>query len=73
MKGKGKAIVGVVFAVAISFIFMGILMPIGLDHFHGADTSNWSSDTTDIWDTLPVMGVLVLLAVLGGWAYKSFT
>lgn len=68
-----KYAIGVIFAVVMAIIFMGILMPIGMEQFTDANTTGWSDSTKSIWDVLPIFAVLTLLAVLGGWAYKSFT
>lgn len=68
-----KGLLMAIMVVTIGFIFLGYVMPIGLDAFFNANTSNWTSSVTNIWDILPIFGVLVILGVLVGFVIKVMT
>lgn len=65
------ALPGLVIMVVIALLFLGLLAPIGFDAFFDADTTNWSSDTQQVWDVLPILVVVVILAVIAAVALKS--
>jgi len=61
---------GVKMAVGIFVVFVlaANLLPTAFDQIFNASTSNWTSDVAQLWELLPLLGVIALLLVLVGWA-----
>ncbi len=56
--------------VFVIFILAANLLPTAFDQIFNAETTNWSSDVTTLWELLPLLGVLTLLLLLVGWATR---
>ena len=68
---------GVELAVAIFvvFILLANLLPTAFNQVFNTTNntsvgtaSNWSSDVVTLWELLPLIGVIVLLLLMVGWA-----
>ena len=61
---------GVKMAVGIFVVFVlaANLLPTAFNQIFNASTANWSSDVAQLWELLPLLGVIALLLVLVGWA-----
>ena len=66
-----RGLPALVVMIVIAMLFLGLLAPIGFDAFFAADTGNWTDDTEQIWDVLPIIVVLVILGVLAGVVLRS--
>ena len=71
-ESKGiRSLPALVIMIVIALLFLGLLAPIGFDAFFAADTDNWSDDTIQVWEVLPILVVVVILAVIAAVALRS--
>lgn len=67
-----KKVGGGAMGIAIGLIMLGNVVPVGMDGFYSADTTNWDSGVTNIWNVLPIFAFLGILAIFAGYAFKHF-
>lgn len=72
MADKTEQILTVVIAIVIGFLILAYVFPIGLNAYYDANTTGWDSATLNIWDTLSIFAILVVLGVFAGWVIKVF-
>jgi len=68
---SAKGILMVILTITLAFIFLGYVFPIALVEFGGVNTTNWTSGTTDIFNLLPIFGILAILGALVGILIKE--
>ncbi len=54
--------------IFVVFILAGALLPTAFDQIFNASTTNWDASTVNLWELLPLMGVIALLLLFVGWA-----
>lgn len=69
---KAKQILTLILSLVIGGILIGYVFPIGMNAYHDANTTAWSSQEQSIWNVLGIFLILVILVALSGWAITSF-
>lgn len=69
---KMETMIGIIVAVVVAGVLIGYVLPVGVESIYEANTSNWSSAETEIYNLLPIFLVLTPLMVIIGWAIWAF-
>lgn len=64
VESSGKAILIIIIAVALAFFVASALMPTAIGNIYDANTTGWDAEATDLWDMLPVIGILTIFLAL---------
>lgn len=68
--------INLIIAVLVGGLLASILLPIAIDNLENVSTSNWSSDTRQLWGLLPFFLVLAVFFLFIAWGisvYRSET
>lgn len=57
----GDSVLNTVINVAVGILVFGILGSIALDQFMDVDTGDWSDQLVQVWEVLPVIGIVAVL------------
>lgn len=67
----GDKMLSVILGVVLAAIFIGYLLPVGMDAYYNADTSAWDSAEANIYGVLGIFLILVPLIVLAKAAMEA--
>lgn len=67
----GDKMLSVILGVVLAAIFIGYLLPVGMDAYYNADTSGWDSAEANIFGVLGIFLILVPLIVLAKAAMEA--
>lgn len=61
-----------VVGVLVGSLLAAYLLPIAIDALVDANTTNWGSDVTQLWDLLPLIIVLAIFLLFVAWAVSTY-
>lgn len=63
-EAKGKAILIVIVSLAIAFFVASAMLPTAILNVYDANQTGWDQEAIDLWDMLPVIGILTIFLAL---------